>query len=109
MTRTETDEFLATCRNAAIAVCGADGFPLAALAVRAPEQGGLVLALDSSSPVAAALRSGTAACVVADTWPRYDEIRGVIVRGQSRPTDGAAHSLALDATTVSTFDFGKAS
>lgn len=108
LTATELRAFLEKCRSMAVAVPGLDGWPMVTLAATELDAGELVLRLADDSPVAQALRDGTPATLVADSWPSYDEIRGVIVRGQGRSADAAASPLRFDAHRVTSFDFGKA-
>ncbi|MCW2620548.1 MAG: hypothetical protein JWL64_150 [Frankiales bacterium] len=101
----QLDDLLLRCHTVAVAVSGEDGFPRATLArVRA---GGRDLRFEvaQDDPVAAPLRAEGPACVVADTWPSYEQIQGLIVRGRTSP-GGEVVELHVD--RVTSFDFGKA-
>jgi hypothetical protein len=106
MSRSAVQELLATCRTAAVAVPGPDGFPLASLGLVSLDAGELVLELAEDDPVAGILGGGSAACVVVDTWPSYDQIQGLIVRGHSAPRD--ADRVDLEVRRVTSFDFSRA-
>jgi len=105
MSDAEIAAFLSTCAAPA-AVCVPDGKGgLVARMARyrldgAPAQG-VSLAL---SGAAADLPAGDGACVLVDTYPSYDGIRGTMLRGKLRVKSGEAR---LDASRVSGFDFAK--
>jgi hypothetical protein len=100
----EVADFLDGCHFAAIGTQDEDGFPIAALARISREGGDLVAQLDREDPVTTALQDGARACLAADTWPSYDTIRGVIVRGFVP----ASSDLSMDAVRLTSFDFAKA-
>lgn len=119
LTPAELGEFLGSCRTAAIAVQGADGWPIAALGHTSLESGQFRVGVDPDSPLGVAIQAGEHVCLVADTWPSYAGIQGVIIRGQGVADPTGAHPAAAPETDTGTdtllavrhlisFDFGKA-
>jgi hypothetical protein len=109
LTSTELDEFLGECRTAAVAVQGDDGWPIATIGHISAQSGAITIGVELDSPIGAALQAGAHACLVADTWPSYAGIRGVIVRGQAEPRTSAPDTdVHLTVQRLISFDFSKA-
>jgi hypothetical protein len=109
LTSTELDEFLGECRTAAVAVQGDDGWPIATIGHISAQSGELRIGVEPHGPISAALQAGAHACLVADTWPSYAGIRGVIIRGQAEPKISATDTdVHLTIRRLISFDFSKA-
>jgi hypothetical protein len=112
MTTAETAQVLRRCRHVVVATRGRDGFPAATVASLAYDD---VIELRLASDlVAGHLLSDAGLCVVADEWPTYAGIKGVIGHGSATATalvDGDAQNsvqhLRLELDRITTFDFGK--
>jgi hypothetical protein len=107
MSPAETEEFLGRCGHAVVAVRGADGFPCAAVAGLSYDAGAATLTLHADDDVVAALADGEEACCVADEWPSYEGIKGVIAHGTAVAVDrrGSVATVGIGFDRMTTFDF----
>ena len=110
MAPSAADDFLRRCRHVVLGVRGDDGYPSAAVALVRYETGRCELTLRTDDHVAQALRTPVEICWVADEWPSYDEIKGVIAHGVAvappSPVDVATVQVNVDVARMTTFDFG---
>jgi hypothetical protein len=108
MAEDELVEFLAQGPAGAICVVDADG-ELLALPARVVDFDSAAIAVTVDGvDVDAAHRAETQACVVADTFTAYRDIRGVIVQGTVRWPPASDEAARLTVSHTLTFSFANA-
>ncbi|OBH61945.1 hypothetical protein A5684_13470 [Mycobacterium intracellulare] len=107
MAEDELADFLAHRPTGSICVVDADG-QLLALPVRVVDFDSATIAVSVDGVNGDATQAATQACVVADTFTAYRDIRGVIVQGTAMwpPASDGMATLAVSRTV--TFSFAKA-
>lgn len=106
MTREEIMDFLKAGKPAVVCVPDSSGRLVARVVPYRLRSNDPATAMELSLAGAAAdLPGGDGACVIVDTYPSYDRIQGVLLRGALRVGDTG--QARLEAVHASGFDFGK--
>lgn len=106
MTPAEITAFLATQRRVVVAALDR-GAPVGTVASARMAGSGIEVSLPPDDEVAALLAADDRVCVIAEQFPSYYEIRGVVAHGHAHFSreDPSTFRLALD--DVLSFDFAK--
>jgi hypothetical protein len=107
MTEDELAEFLAQGPIGAICVVDADG-RLLALPARVVEFDSATIAVTVDGDIDATHGAETQACVVADTFTAYRDIRGAIVQGSVTWPPASDEAARLTVSRTLTFSFANA-
>jgi hypothetical protein len=114
MSPTEVTAFLAEQTRALVVALDAEGRPHGAVARLEVEpsawaEGRATFAIAVEDPVVGLLAADPRACCVAERFPSYYEIAGVMLHGEARPAGsrGGETRFTLDAARIVSYDFSK--
>lgn len=110
MSPAEVDAFLTTQDTAMVVGAKSSHAPIGAVGRLDYGDGKVAFSVHDDDPVVEVLADDDRACCVAEQFPSYFEIKGVMLHGRARrrpPAVAGEATYDLDVEKVTSFDFGK--